>query len=276
MTVIWRAPRDARGLRGGLGRDGASCARLAEVRSADVAVLATGPARRAPTCTPAALPPAAAAVAVETLPQRNAALGNSSPKSARASPDRRVARAGRGVRRRLREPVPPAPAGRSLRQSALAAGAARLSAAAAALYRKGDVGRALRPWRRAPPTRMSASRSDGRLLRVDPHPDVRRLAAFASGHPTWPGRAWIRSRQEAELSVTRSLRAGGDRRSSPATPPHSRARASSPPRARASGTGRAEEAIGDRSRVMARRRFRRLDGERDPAGLRRRRCEGRP
>jgi soluble lytic murein transglycosylase len=38
-------------------------------------------------------------------------------------------------------------------------------------------------------------------LRADPHPSFDALAAFLKAHPNWPGRAWIRERQEAELAA---------------------------------------------------------------------------
>ena len=38
-------------------------------------------------------------------------------------------------------------------------------------------------------------------LRADAHPSFDALAAFLKTHPDWPSRAWLRERQEAELSA---------------------------------------------------------------------------
>ena len=71
-------------------------------------------------------------------------------------------------------------------------------AAAAALYRKGDLagGDAL-----AAPASDAAERLafDWLAVRLAPRPDDRRLAAFVAAHPRWPGGDWIRSVQEAHL-----------------------------------------------------------------------------
>jgi len=69
---------------------------------------------------------------------------------------------------------------------------------AAVAYGKGDAA-ALATLAKA------ASDPDKRLalewaaLRVDPHPSVAELAAFAEAHPTWPGAGYVRLRQEGEL-----------------------------------------------------------------------------
>jgi hypothetical protein len=73
---------------------------------------------------------------------------------------------------------------------------------AAILYKKGDV---------AGLAALAASASDAseRLalewasLRADAHPSFASLAAFLKAHPGWPGRGWIRERQEAELAAHR-------------------------------------------------------------------------
>ena len=71
-------------------------------------------------------------------------------------------------------------------------------AAAAALYRKGDLpgGDALAAG--ASDAAESAA-YDWLALRVAPHPDDKRLAAFAAAHPHWPGGDWIRAVEEGRL-----------------------------------------------------------------------------
>jgi soluble lytic murein transglycosylase len=71
-------------------------------------------------------------------------------------------------------------------------------AAAAALYRKGDLagGDAL-----AAKASDAAERAafDWLALRLAPRPDDKRLAAFAAAHPHWPGGDWIRAVEEGRL-----------------------------------------------------------------------------
>jgi soluble lytic murein transglycosylase len=71
-------------------------------------------------------------------------------------------------------------------------------AAAAALYRKGDLagGDAL-----AAKASDAAERAafDWLALRLAPRPDDKRLASFAAAHPHWPGGDWIRAVEEGRL-----------------------------------------------------------------------------
>ena len=71
-------------------------------------------------------------------------------------------------------------------------------AAAAALYRKGDLagGDAL-----AAKASDAAERAafDWLALRLAPRPDDKRLAAFAAAHPRWPGGDWIHAVEEGRL-----------------------------------------------------------------------------
>jgi soluble lytic murein transglycosylase len=68
------------------------------------------------------------------------------------------------------------------------------------LYKKGDV---------AGLTALAAAATDTderaalewAALRADAHPSFDSLASFLKAHPTWPSRAWIRERQEAELAA---------------------------------------------------------------------------
>jgi soluble lytic murein transglycosylase len=71
-------------------------------------------------------------------------------------------------------------------------------AAAAALYRKGDLagGDALAAKVDDPAERAAF---DWLALRLAPHPDDKRLAAFAPAHPHWPGEDWLRAVDEAHL-----------------------------------------------------------------------------
>jgi soluble lytic murein transglycosylase len=71
---------------------------------------------------------------------------------------------------------------------------------AALAYRKGDAA-ALAVMAKAtsnPDERMAL---EWAAMRTDPHPTLAALAEFAGAHPNWPGNAWARYRQEAELLV---------------------------------------------------------------------------
>jgi soluble lytic murein transglycosylase len=75
--------------------------------------------------------------------------------------------------------------------------------AVAALYRKGDLaggdalGRDI-----ADPVQHAAL--EWAALRLAGHPDDRRLTAFASAHPNWPGGDWIRAEREAHAYTDRA------------------------------------------------------------------------
>ena len=71
-------------------------------------------------------------------------------------------------------------------------------AAAAALYRKGDLagGDALAARASDAAERVAF---DWLALRLAPRPDDKRLAAFAAAHPHWPGGDWIRAVEEGRL-----------------------------------------------------------------------------
>jgi soluble lytic murein transglycosylase len=70
-------------------------------------------------------------------------------------------------------------------------------AAAAALYRKGDLAGGDALAAKAPDTAERAA-FDWLALRLAPRPDDKRLAAFAAAHPQWPG-DWIRAVAEGRL-----------------------------------------------------------------------------
>jgi len=76
-------------------------------------------------------------------------------------------------------------------------------AAAAALYRKGDIpgGDALAGRIADPIARVAL---EWAALRLAARPDDRRLAAFAAAHPQWPGDEWIRAEEEARLYTQRA------------------------------------------------------------------------
>ena len=117
-------------------------------------------------------------------PRRRRALR---PSLSRRPPRRQPPVAAPGAPRRRSNPPPPPP---RLDGSALAA--------AAALYRKGDLagGDAL-----AAKASDAAERAafDWLALRLAPRPDDKRLAAFAAAHPHWPGGDWIRAVEEGRL-----------------------------------------------------------------------------
>jgi soluble lytic murein transglycosylase len=69
---------------------------------------------------------------------------------------------------------------------------------AAILYKRGDVaGLAALAAAANDPAERSAL--EWASLRADPHPSFAALAGFLEAHPGWPGRGWIRERQEADL-----------------------------------------------------------------------------
>ena len=135
-------------------------------------------------------------------------------------------------------PAPPAPPLESAAPSPRLDGSAL--AAAAALYRKGDLagGDAL-----AAKASDAAERAafDWLALRLAPRPDDKRLAAFAAAHPHWPGGDWIRA--VAGGAPLRRPPVGRNRRRR-ASPAIRRARppASSPWRAPLLESGRRDEA----------------------------------
>jgi soluble lytic murein transglycosylase len=137
---------------------------------------------------PAALEPPAAAVEAPTAPAPAGPLETPAP-PAPAGP--------------LEAPAPPAAAG-SLETPVAPAPPAPPSAAAPALspaaiaYSKGDAAAlaSLSKGASDPDERIAL---EWAALRIDPHPSVVALGAFAEAHPGWPGARYVRLREEGEL-----------------------------------------------------------------------------
>ncbi|HEY1888186.1 MAG TPA: hypothetical protein VGG86_19385, partial [Roseiarcus sp.] len=71
---------------------------------------------------------------------------------------------------------------------------------AVVLYKKGDAA-GLMALASAANDADERSALEWAALRADAHPSFDSLAAFLKAHPGWPGRVWIRERQEAELAA---------------------------------------------------------------------------
>jgi soluble lytic murein transglycosylase len=74
------------------------------------------------------------------------------------------------------------------------------SSEAVILYNKGDAA-GLAALARAANDEAERSALEWASLRADARPSLAALAAFLETHPGWPGRGWIRDRQEAELAA---------------------------------------------------------------------------